>query len=483
MARLLALEWNDSEARLAVATRRGDRVVFEQAFSVALRGGPAEPPQPEVDVGGRIAAAMAARGVGRLDTLVAIGRSSIELRQLSVPPGPDEELPLLVRFQAMREFNALDEDWLLDFVPIDDEPGEPRTVLAAAIGPELVGQTESTCRTAGLKPERLILRPCAAASLLCRARAAARMQVRLLVDLLDDEADLTVMIDRKVIFLRTARLPGDPLTDPEAAGALLAEIRRTMAAVQNRLEGRRVACIVLCGTGPEHAALAQRLQDELTIPADLFDPFEGLSLGSELQRALPDHPGRFAPLLGMLLDEMEQVAPAVDFLHPRRSPEPPSPRKKYFLAGGIAALLLVLFLGYRFWCRIDLASDIKKKTEELGQLDKELLILEKKAKAVAEIEKWMTTDVVWLDEFRRMADLLPPAKDVALTHVSAGPDLTGGEIRFAGLARNATTIDQLEAGLRDKAHRVRGQGRSGDSSKKGYTFEFRSSLLVPPEKP
>jgi len=482
MARLLALEWNDSEARLAVATRRGDRVVFEQAFSVALGSGPAEP-AAEADVGGRIAAAMAARGVGRLDTLVAIGRSSIELRQLSVPPGPDEELPLLVRFQAMREFNALDEDWLLDFVPIDDEPGQPRTVLAAAIGPELVGQIEGTCRTAGLKPERLILRPCAASSLLCRATAAARMQVRLLVDLLDQEADLTVMIDRKVIFLRTARLPGDPLSDPEATAALLAQIRRTMAAVQNRLEGRRVACIVLCGTGPEHAALARRLHDELTIPADLFDPFEGLSLGTELGRALPDHPGRFAPLLGMLLDEMEQVPPAVDFLHPRRSPEPPSPRKKYLLAGAAAALVVVLFFAYRFWRRVDLAHDVQEKKGQLEQLDKELAILEKKAKAVGEIEKWMATDVVWLDELRRMADLLPPAKEVVLTHVSAGPGVQGGEIRFEGFARSATTIDELEKSLRDKTHRVQGQGRSEESEAKGYSYEFRSSLLVPPEKP
>ena len=84
MPRLLALEWNDSEARLAVAATRGDRVVFEEAFSIDLRPGSAEAPKP--DAGERIATAMAARSIGRLDTLVAIGRSSLELRQFSLPP-------------------------------------------------------------------------------------------------------------------------------------------------------------------------------------------------------------------------------------------------------------------------------------------------------------------------------------------------------------------------------------------------------------
>ena len=58
-------------------------------------------------------------------------------------------------------------------------------------------------------PRRLVLRPCGAASLFCRQQADGRPRARLLVELLVDEADLTVIIDRKVIFLRTARLPGD----------------------------------------------------------------------------------------------------------------------------------------------------------------------------------------------------------------------------------------------------------------------------------
>ena len=59
MPQLLALEWNGSEARLAVASSRGDQVLIEQAFAVELR--PREPgaDKSEVDIGARLAAALA----------------------------------------------------------------------------------------------------------------------------------------------------------------------------------------------------------------------------------------------------------------------------------------------------------------------------------------------------------------------------------------------------------------------------------------
>src|SRR3972149_8700943 len=108
MSQLLALEWDGSEARWGVASMRGDRVAIEQAFSVELR--PRQPggDKSDVNIGARLASALGVRGLGRMDTLVAIGRTNIELRQLLLPPAPDEELPDLVRFQAMRELTRFE---------------------------------------------------------------------------------------------------------------------------------------------------------------------------------------------------------------------------------------------------------------------------------------------------------------------------------------------------------------------------------------
>jgi Tfp pilus assembly PilM family ATPase len=498
--RLLALEWSETEARLAVASLRGDEVVIEHAFSVPLHsdaGGvdwqpservkadPAAKPASDAavaeapaQVGRQIAAALAARGIRRIDTLVAIGRANIELRQLTLPPAPDDELPEMVRFQALREFNALQEDWPLDFIPIDEDPGEPRNVLAAAISPELVEQIQRTCQASGVRLRRLILRPCGAASLFCRRQAEGLPKARLLVDLLADEADLTVMIDRKVIFLRTARLPGDPLADAESAQAILGEIRRTMAAVHNQLGGRRVESIALCGSGPKHAALTEQVAERLGTRTELFDPFAGLKLDGALERGLPEHPARFAPLLGMLVDELEQASHSVDFLHPRRKPKPPSRIKQYVLAGtaAVAAIVGLSIYGIIEYGRLD---------EELGYLESQVRDLETQANQVKELKKkaediqaWQGGDVVWLDELRWLSDRLPPAPDVMLTQFQAISNLRGGEMKIEGQAKSVDSIKAMQEKLRDGEHRLIGKETGEGGSQKEYPLRFSSSVYT-----
>ena len=485
MSQLLALEWNGSEARLAVGASRGGKVVIEQAFSVTLLSRQPRGSREEVDVGQRIAAALAARGISRIDTLVAVGRTNIELRQLTLPPAPEDELPELVRFQAMREFNELDEDWLLDFVPIDDSTEGPRNVLAAAIGPDLVGQIQQTCETANLKPQRLILRPCAAASLYGRAQTGGPARLTLLVDLLSDEVDLTVMVDRKVIFMRTTRLGGDALEDADQSRALIAEIRRTMAAAQNQLGGRRVESIVLCGQGEQHAALAKLIEQDLATPAELFDPFAGLNLGRELRRSLPDHPGRFAPLLGMLLAELERTGHAVDFLHPRRRPEPPGRHRKFVVAGVAAALLVLSYVGYGWMQRKWLNDEIGNLAKQSKSLGKEVERTKKAVKAVEEIEQWAATDVVWLDELHELSEDFSPAKEAVLTSLVLGRSSRSnmkGEMKLQGLAEDARAIGMLESRLRDESHLADGTGSSEDTSHEFYTWQFFSSVFVVPKE-
>jgi hypothetical protein len=111
MPRFLALEWDSHEARVAIASTRGESILIEHAFVVALPARGDAGAKVESDTGQRIAAAIAERRLGRVQGLVAVGRASIELKQMSLPPAPDAELPDLVRFQALQEFNSLDDDW------------------------------------------------------------------------------------------------------------------------------------------------------------------------------------------------------------------------------------------------------------------------------------------------------------------------------------------------------------------------------------
>jgi Tfp pilus assembly PilM family ATPase len=498
MPRILALEWDSREARLAVADARRGGAVVEQAFVVPLPSRSEGATGVDPAIGDAIGAALAARGLSRMPTLVAVGRASIELKLLTLPPAPDDELPELVRFQAQREFNSLGDDWHFDFVPISDDVAAPRQVLAAAVSPEVVQQINDTCQRAGLKPTRLLLRPYAAASLLRRSRLAESGQmrlvtgaaggaaaeavdnkVRMLVDLLGDEADLTALVGSQVVYLRTARLPTETASD---AGPdwrpLLAEIRRTMAAVQNQLGGQRVQVVYLCDGRQEHAALASRLSGELSLPVELFDPLTQVPLAGAVRAELPAHAGRFAPLVGMLVNEVEKSSHGLDFFNPRRRPPPPDRRRPLALAAAGAALVVAV-LGSWAWLHL---RSLDARIEELGKASKkadaEVAAAAKLQQSAGELDDWRYGDAVWLDELARLSRALPDAKQVMLGEVNMSPHAAGGEMVLKGVVSSTQVVDRLEGALRDNKHRVEGRGSHQDVKNTAYPWQFSSAVIV-----
>ena len=168
MPQYLAIGWESGECRVAIASLRGRQVEIDHAFTIAR--GADEPPDA---LGARIAKELDSRGCGRPETMVSVGRTRIELRQFTVPPAAEDDLPDLVRFQASREFNELDDRWRLDFLPIDTASEGAKSVLATAIPPAEIAAIEKLCESAGLTLRRILLRPCEAASLLAAGGAKA----------------------------------------------------------------------------------------------------------------------------------------------------------------------------------------------------------------------------------------------------------------------------------------------------------------------
>jgi hypothetical protein len=226
-------------------------------------------------------------------------------------------------------------------------------------------------------------------------------QVRMFVDLLGDEVDLTVLDQDTPLLMRTTRLPGDA-AEPEYCRPVFLEIRRTIAAVQNKLHGRRVAKIWLCGDGPSQQSLAEMAKSELDLPTELFDPFTAFELSGELKQRLPDHHSRYAPLLGMLSDAVAGDRHAIDFLQPRRRPVPKTRQREMAIGIACAAVLLLGFLGWTWWRMDSMDRDIAQLQSRYGSLDKQI----KKHKTVKsdaeELNKWLDRDINWLDELHRL---------------------------------------------------------------------------------
>ena len=472
MSQLFALEWDPREIRLMVASGRGRQIVIEQAFSIPCETDPSAAAAAE-QIGKRIAAEVDARGLGRAEAVVAVGRNSIELRQLQLPPAPDEDLPDLVRFQATREFNELDDKWLLDFIPIVGSADSPRTVLATAIAPAVLAHIEAVCEHAGLKMRRLLLRPCEAALLLEGEKSIPRGQVVLLVNSLGVDADLTAVADGTAVFLRTTRIS----SDPPPLQALLAEIRLTMAAASNQLGGRKIESIVLCGEQQPDLDLGHAIETELGIRVELFDPFGGVKLGRALVESPPEHPGRFAPLVGMLLAELKPSKHAVDFLHPRRRAAAADPRKKWMIAGAVAATLLLAWLIYSRIDHYRLAESVAALERESTSLDDSIARAKRVRASAAEIAKWADEDVIWLDRIHALAQSLPPAEDAILGQLTIISGPRGGQIEVKGWVRRPDDIRRLEEGIRVQGDRMSAKSSREDHSVPPYSCSFEASVL------
>jgi len=476
MAKLLALEWDGREARLAIAHHAGNRIIVDDAFTVDLAPRNAGDTFADVDIGQRVATALSTRGINRIDTLVAVGRASIELRVLTVPQAPEEELPDIVRFQALRQFSSLGTEWPLDFIVLG-QGEEGINILAAAISPELISQIQETCAAGNLNPQRLVLRPFAAASTLRTHGLPNRC--RLMLDLLADEADLTVLVDEQVVFMRTVRRQ---ITDDEAAAnrTLIGEVRRTMVAAQNQLGGRRVEEIVIFGNHEDHRSLREAIEAQLSLDTQFLNPFDNIEVGRELRSHPPDHPGRFAPLLGMLLEEASSTGHAIDFLNPRQRPAAPTQLRRNSLVAALVAVA-VICCGGLIWLQMSQYNhEINLLKDKKERLKKNAPMALKITQAAEEIDEWVEGDVNWLDELRELSEEFPTGDKAVITQFSANALPSGGRLTLTGAVNDFTTVTAIDEAISDKRHDVKGRGARPTEDIEHYERTYTKIVTIQP---
>ena len=477
MAKYAALEWDEQEARIAVARTRGSGVLLEHAVAIPLREESDEVSASGESIARQIEPVVARLGISKLDTLVAVGRSDIELRWLSLPPAPEEELPDMVRMQARRQFSTLGDEWPLDFLPLENQGDETQQVLAAAISPDVIKNIQETCATAELKPQRIALRACAAATLV----RSDSDEPRLLVDLSADSADLTVLIASSVVFLRTVRLPKS--TDEAVQiKSLLGEVRRTLAAAHNQLGDRRVEHAVLFGKAEDFRALEADLQNQLSLKTVIHNPFDDVALGGVLRAELPSHAGRFAPLIGMLVDQLHDRRPAIDFLDPRRRPEPPNRRRQYVIAGAAALLLVAVAVGFG-WTKLNAKNRrIAELQAESLRLDELVKTAKERQRELEEIENWARGEVNWLEELKMLSQRMPSAKQTMLRQASlSSENKGGGRITLDGYADDSKTMQVVEDALADGSHNVPRMDHSKTDEYDKYPLSFDGTIVIKEE--
>ena len=493
MPRTLAIDWDRHEVRALLLSAGPTGTSVTGAWAASLNSAEPAGLNPK-QIGSRLAAAMNTELDGKVTTIVTAGRDHVQMKLLALPPAPDDELPDLVRFQAEREFTTLGEGAALDFIPLAGDGQTPRQVLAVALSPAGRAEVNELCQAVGVEPDRIALRACAAGALVHRAGVVDVDKVALVVNPLIDEADLAVQAGEQIFLMRTVRLP--EIAQPEARQrTLLSEVRRTIAAARQQVTDRQVDHVVVCGNAST-AALSSALSDDLEIPVQLFDPATSAPPGITLHGVADENLARFAAAVGMALSEADRRPPIVDFANVRRRPEPQRFTRTHMLAAAAAAVFLLAIFVF-FWRKsANVSNELADVRAEIAALEPTKDQYQKVTDSAESIERWLATDVNWLDELEQSARRVRPqpltAKefpvndDVVLTQVTMhkppGRDAAGGELDLRGVAKSSAAVLGLEERLRDEQHRVNPGLGEQDTSVPGYNWLFNLEVHVDPSR-
>lgn len=479
MPHILVLDWDQREIRLALGQtgRPRPRVIALDSFPLPSAGD--DPAAADEALGQQLKAWLAPWRPQRLQVLVALPRSAVELLYLTLPPAKDEELPELVANLAAQDSPAISEHTLLDFVPSPATPDSPRRVLAAGLADAEHQRIRARLAAAGLSPQRIVLRPLGGVSLFRQLIAVAE-RTCLVVNRVGQDVEWNVVTPGRLVFTRTVRLP-EQASDEEIAERLVAEAKRTVLAAPREYVGEGgIQNVYLFGRQAEYEATANAVGRELSLPVEVLDPLDAVEAPDV---EVPPQPERFAPLLGVLLDEAAGGQP-LDLLHPRRPPHPWKRWRIPALAASGVALIAIALGGYVWGNLAEVSADNARLEARLRDLNETARKAVKQKERIEAIAAWRNRDVNWLEELRDLSVRFPGPRDAVVLRMSMRPAQgAGGLIDLQGLVRDPNVVVNLESQVRDGFRSVRSRRVQQRTQDNDYTWAYETSVSVAPRRP
>ena len=296
MVKKLAIDWDERELRLVAAQCSGSNVKVIDARVIPI----------EDNVLQTLKAAIDGQGMDNTETLIAIGRGQAELRELQLPPVPEDELPDMVRFQASKSFATAGDNATVDYL-VTSRTETSVEMIAAALGAEELNGLRGVCESGSLVAKRISIRPLSAAALYLLKQERSSANDTVLIDLLSDEAEIVVARDGRVIFVRTVRMPS---AEDARGRALAGELKRSLVACGSSGTLERV---VLWGRAAVHSQDVEMLVQATDSKVEVLDPFSLVDVDRNTQGSMPEHVGRLAPLVGLLVADETGADRLLDF--------------------------------------------------------------------------------------------------------------------------------------------------------------------------
>ncbi len=469
MSHLIALEIEEDQLLVAVAQTVARRIKIERTFYIKLKED-----DSDQENGERLRKWLSSHGVHRADAIAVVSRASAEIRELTIPPAPDNELPDLVKFKARSDFGSLTDNWSLDFVPFKGDPDQPRQVLAAAISPELTAQISTVAEAAGIRLKHIVFRPYAAVDLL--STRLADDKCRIIVDETGDQVDVSFTQGSHLIATRTVRVSADQNLE-QKVDQLIREIRRTVASRASREDAQSPQEILICGGNLANAELLEtKFTEQLKIETHFVEPFQLVTTDRAFER--PEKTQSFTALLGALLQHVSDHPHDIDFLNPRKTVSGKKDLSRVYRIGGIvaAALLLIALIGW--WMLSSQASEIKKLSAQLeAQTAKnedetvEQILLE-----VEQLDSFKQSTFNWLDEMYEISKAAKTPDDFIVDSFDISFKKNVPTLVMNGRVTDSKTETTIRRDLIDRPYLQVAPNNAGKSGDPDYPEKFSYSI-------
>ncbi|HPF39936.1 MAG TPA: pilus assembly protein PilM [Phycisphaerae bacterium] len=336
--KLLTVDWDTQDLRMALVQPRGSGIELLKAVSVPVPKDVAKD-DPE-RFGAFLREAIRQSRVGARQAVFCVPREQVVLNTMNLPPSPADDLPAIVLNQIARELPFSADQAVIDFaLSTDHDVKSAATALVAAVRIDDIEFYRKVASEAGLSLSRIGLRPYANRLAVMSCVREAENQTVLVVESGPHHTEINVLRGGALVFSRSAMAAMPVLRDErvdhtqdsrittpgiidaresehtrEAISRLMVEIIRSFEAYRATDAGASVDHIVVCGATGLEAELAQSLAARFAARAELFAPDRALDLSPTRAKELRG----FSAVLGLAMGHGRHPLVSFDFLSPKK---------------------------------------------------------------------------------------------------------------------------------------------------------------------
>ena len=435
---IVCVDWDERSLRVLDAVFGRGSLKVRKAVHVPLPQGMNS--RDPAELGTFLRRTLAEHRIRTRRAIVDVPRQDAVFTLMPLPQGTVTEIAAMVHVQAAKELPFAKEQAVVDFAITGEQKQGMCEVWVAAVRTAVVDRYRQVVTSAGLKLERIGLRPYANMAALNREQAPGGRT--LMVDIGPSMTEIDVIADGRLVYTRAASVsipeegwstrpaeaaaaePADgedtiPLLDetgplPSPMEALLIEVSRTIEAYRATAPGMAINQIVLAGSVPLDAKVVERFEARFGAPARIYE------VPAEVgwRRAADASTAAFSAAVGLALSSVGEGIAYFDFLHPKEPETVERERKRQRPVLVAAIALFVLVAGVFAY------QPIRQRKVEIQDLKSKIRDANRDSKArkelldqLADVQAWQAKNVIWIDKLKRLSEVFPENKKGYITRL------------------------------------------------------------------